>query len=94
MVGFILRIISVSKMPAEPRTIANLPLGVEAIVRHIRTARPIARRLLELGLVPGTRITITRIAPLGDPLELRLRNYSLSIRRSEAAAIEVDEPSR
>ena len=80
-------------MPAEPRTVANLPLGVEAIVRHVRSARPIARRLLELGLVPGTRISITRIAPLGDPLELRLRNYSLSIRRSEAAAIEVDEPS-
>jgi ferrous iron transport protein A len=79
-------------MPAEPRTVANLPLGVEAIVRHVRSPRPIARRLLELGLVPGTRISITRIAPLGDPLELRLRNYSLSIRRSEAATIEVDEP--
>ena len=79
-------------MPAEPRTVATLPLGVEAVVRHVSSARPIARRLLELGLVPGTRIRITRIAPLGDPLELRLRNYSLSIRRSEAAAIEVEEP--
>jgi Fe2+ transport system protein FeoA len=79
-------------MSAQFRTIATLPLGVEAVVRRVRTARPIARRLLELGLVPGTRISITRVAPLGDPLELRLRNYSLSIRRSEAAAIEVDEP--
>jgi Fe2+ transport system protein FeoA len=80
-------------MPAKPRTVATLPLGVEAVIRHIRSARPVARRLLELGLVPGTRVSITRIAPLGDPLELRLRNYSLSIRRAEAAAIEVDEPA-
>jgi ferrous iron transport protein A len=89
-----LRFISVSKMPAKPRTIATLPLGVEAVIRRVGSARPIARRLLELGLVPGTRISITRVAPLGDPLELRLRNYSLSIRRAEAAVIEVDEPSR
>ena len=80
-------------MSAQSRTVATLPLGVEAVVRRVRSPRPIARRLLELGLVPGTRISITRVAPLGDPLELRLRNYSLSIRRSEAASIEVDEPS-
>jgi Fe2+ transport system protein FeoA len=49
---------------------------------------------MELGLVPGTRVRITRVAPLGDPLELRLRNYALSIRRSEALSIEVDEPQR
>jgi len=62
-------------------------------VRNVRTARHIARRLMELGLVPGTRVSITRVAPLGDPLELRLRNYALSIRRSEALSIEIDEPA-
>jgi len=69
----------------------QLPLGTPAIVRRVGNARPIARRLMELGLVPGTRVTVTRIAPLGDPLELRVRNYALSIRRSEALSIEVDE---
>ena len=49
---------------------------------------------MELGLVPGTRVSVTRVAPLGDPLELRLRNYALSIRRAEALSIEVDEPYR
>lgn len=43
-----------------------------------------------MGLVPGTPVTLTRIAPLGDPLELRVRNYALSIRRAEALAIEVE----
>jgi ferrous iron transport protein A len=75
------------------RSLAALPLGTEAIIRSVSTARHIARRLMELGLVPGTRVSVTRVAPLGDPLELRLRNYALSIRRAEALSIEVDEPA-
>ncbi len=76
---------------AGPRSLAALPIGVECLVRSVRTTRHVARRLMELGLVPGTRVSITRVAPLGDPLELRLRNYALSIRRSEALSIEIDE---
>jgi Fe2+ transport system protein FeoA len=74
------------------RSLAALPLGVQGTVRHLHSPRAIARRLMELGLVPGTRVSITRVAPLGDPLELRVRNYALSIRRAEALAIEIDEP--
>jgi ferrous iron transport protein A len=77
-------------MPAV-RSLAGLPLGSSGIVRRIGSARSTARRLMELGLVPGTRVTLTRVAPLGDPIELRVRNYALSIRRSEALVIEVDE---
>ena len=78
-------------MPALPKSLAGVPLGNSAVVRRVTTGRPLARRLMELGLVPGTRVTVTRVAPLGDPLELRIRNYALSIRRSEALGIEVDE---
>jgi Fe2+ transport system protein FeoA len=73
------------------KSLARLPLNTPGIVRRLSSRRPIARRLMELGLVPGTRVTVTRVAPLGDPLELRVRNYALSIRRTEALAIEVDE---
>jgi ferrous iron transport protein A len=48
------------------------------------------RRLLELGLVPGTRVELLRIAPLGDPIELLVRGASLSIRKAEASAIAVE----
>ena len=48
-----------------------------------------SRRLMEMGLLPGTRVRIVRFAPLGDPIELRLRDYSLSVRRAEAAGIRV-----
>jgi ferrous iron transport protein A len=74
-----------------PCSLAALPLNTNATVRTLNNERPVARRLMELGLVPGTRVSITRVAPLGDPLQLRLRNYALSIRRAEALAIEVDE---
>jgi ferrous iron transport protein A len=43
-----------------------------------------------MGLVPGTRVTVRREAPLGDPIELRVRNYALSIRRAEAHGIEIE----
>ena len=51
------------------------------------------RRLMELGLVPGTRVELVRVAPLGDPVELLVRGASLSIRKAEAGEIEVDQAS-
>ncbi len=50
---------------------------------------------MEMGVLPGTRVSVVRIAPLGDPIEIEVRSYSLSIRRREAAGIvlrEVTEP--
>ncbi|HJK89768.1 MAG TPA: FeoA domain-containing protein [Polyangiaceae bacterium LLY-WYZ-15_(1-7)] len=80
--------------PASP-TVAATPLselavGERGVVRAVRCPRPVRRRLLELGLLPGTPVQVLRRAPLGDPIELRLRGYSLSIRSSEASAIEVE----
>jgi Fe2+ transport system protein FeoA len=76
---------------AAAKSLAGLLPGRSAIVRRISSARAVACRLMELGLVPGTTVTLTRIAPLGDPIQLRVRNYALSIRRAEALAIEIDE---
>ena len=52
--------------------------------------RPVRRRLLELGLVPGTRLSVVGVSPLGDPLELDVRGSRLSIRKKEALGIEVE----
>ena len=49
-------------------------------------------RLLEMGLVPGTDVVVIKRAPLGDPIELRLRGFHLSLRRVEAARVEVAVP--
>lgn len=79
-------------MSATPtrRTLSRVPVGSTAIVSRVSGTRPIVRRLLEMGLVPGTPVTVQREAPLGDPVELRVRNYALSIRRADALKIEVE----
>ena len=81
-----------NSMSATPnrRPLARVPVGSTAIVSRVSGARPVVRRLLELGLVPGTPVTVKREAPLGDPVELRVRNYALSIRRADALGIEVE----
>ena len=79
----------------EEATLADLPSGARGVVRSVRCARSVARRLMEMGVLPGTPIRVVRVAPLGDPIELRLRGYALSIRRSEAAGVilaDVREP--
>ena len=71
------------------RSLAGLPVGETAVVSRVTGSRAIVRRLLEMGLVPGTSVTMRRLAPLGDPAELRVRNYTLSIRHAEALGIEI-----
>jgi len=70
-------------------SLADLRPGQAAEIVSIDCDRRMSRRLMEMGLLPGTEIRVVRVAPLGDPLELRLRDYSLSVRRSEAARIAV-----
>ncbi|HEX8029280.1 MAG TPA: FeoA family protein [Vicinamibacterales bacterium] len=67
-----------------------LPVGATAVVSRVSGTRHTVRRLLEMGLTPGTPVTVHREAPLGDPIELRVRNYALSIRRADAHGIEIE----
>jgi ferrous iron transport protein A len=69
--------------------LADAPLGTTVTIESIGGRGGFRRRLLELGLLPGTPISLMRIAPLGDPLELLVRGAALSIRRADAAAVEV-----
>jgi Fe2+ transport system protein FeoA len=70
-------------------TLAEVPLGRAVTVRGIDGSRAFRRRLLEMGLVPGTAVTIVTVAPFGDPLRIEVRGGQWSIRRSEAAQIDV-----
>jgi ferrous iron transport protein A len=71
-------------------TLDELPPGVRATVRSVKGGSSISKRLMEMGVVPGVSIRMIKSAPFGDPIEVRLRGYSLAIRRNEAAAIEID----
>jgi ferrous iron transport protein A len=77
------------KSPLEPRKLSNVPIGSAARVTAVNGANRIARRLMEMGVVPGVSLQVLKTAPFGDPIEVRVRGYSLAMRRTEADAIEV-----
>lgn len=66
-----------------------LEAGRHARVTAVRGTGALARRLMEMGVVPGAPIRVIKAAPLGDPLEVRIRNYHLALRRSEAQTVSV-----
>jgi ferrous iron transport protein A len=74
---------------AGERPLARLAPGEGGLIARIDADPTITRRLMELGLVPGTEIEMVRTAPLGDPLEVSVRGLHLSLRRSEAGHIHV-----
>ncbi len=67
----------------------GLSAGTPARVLAVRGEGPVARRLMEMGVVPGAPVRVVKAAPLGDPLEVKVRNYHLALRRSEAQTISV-----
>ena len=74
--------------------LAELAVGTEASVTAVSGTGSFRRRLLELGILPGTRVEVLGVAPLGDPLELLVRGASLSIRRADAALVRVTPGTR
>jgi ferrous iron transport protein A len=69
----------------------QLRVGQQARIESIRGSDVIAQRLLEMGLLEGDQVEVIGFAPLGDPMEIRLNDYRLSLRRSEAARVIVGE---
>lgn len=67
----------------------ELPLGHSALILDILNDSKLKRRLVDMGLTPGTKITFTRCAPLGDPIEISLRGYKLALRKEEAKNIKI-----
>ena len=69
--------------------LSELPVGHSAIVTDIFSANETKRRLMDMGITKRTRVLLRKVAPLGDPLEIRLRGYELTLRKSEAQMISV-----
>jgi Fe2+ transport system protein FeoA len=69
--------------------LSELPLSAHGIVESVQGATDLRRRLLEMGFCNGARVTAVRRAPLGDPVEFRLRGYNVSLRREEARCVKV-----
>jgi Fe2+ transport system protein FeoA len=80
-------------MAAPAIKLSDLPVGASAVVQEFPKQGAAFLRLREMGLVAGTRITLVRTAPLGDPLEIKVRGYHLTLRKSDAAHILVEPAS-
>ena len=71
-------------------TLSALKPGDEAVVIRLEGAPETVERLMEMGLVAGTPLKLLKFAPLGDPLEIVMRGYHLTLRRAEAGGVIVD----
>jgi Fe2+ transport system protein FeoA len=71
-------------------TLNKLPIGKNAVITKVGGEGPLRYRLLDMGIIPKTKIVIRSVAPLGDPIEIRIRDYTLTIRMEDAEKIEVE----
>ena len=72
-------------------TLDLLPIKTKAVITKVGGEGELRCRLLDMGLIPKTVVEIRKVAPMGDPIELEIRGYTLTIRKEDAAKIEVTE---
>ena len=72
------------------QTLQNIRPGKTVTVLRINGEGALKRRMMEMGLTRGVRVTVRKSAPLGDPIEINVRSYSLSLRKSDAALVVVE----
>ena len=72
-------------------TLDELRIGGSAVIKTVNGEGALRLRLLDMGLIPRTRVSMIKIAPMGDPMEIMVRGYELTLRREDAAKIEVEE---
>ena len=72
------------------KTLKDVPVGATATVRKLHGEGPLKRRVMDMGITKGVEIYVRKVAPLGDPIEISVRGYELSLRRADAEIIEID----
>lgn len=71
-------------------TLKEVEIGEKAVIKKLHGEGAVRRRIMDMGITKGTVVTIRKVAPLGDPIELTVRGYELSIRKEDAEMIEVE----
>ncbi len=70
--------------------LSDLKVGSTAKIKKINGEGAVKRRIMDMGITKGTEVFVRKVAPLGDPIELNIRGYELSIRKMDAVLIEVE----
>ena len=74
---------------AEHKTLRDVAVGQSATVRRLVGEGAVKRRIMDMGITKGTELFVRKVAPLGDPMELNVRGYELSVRKADAEMIEL-----
>lgn len=72
------------------KTLREIPIGSTVKVVKIHGEGAVRRRIMDMGLTKGVDVTVRKVAPLGDPIQLNVRGYELSIRKADAEMVEVE----
>ena len=72
------------------KTLKDVQVGETVTVAKLHGEGPVKRRIMDMGLTKGTKVYVRKVAPLGDPMELTVRHYELSVRKADAEMIEVE----
>ena len=72
-------------------TLKDLPIGKSATLAAVGGEGALRQHFLDMGLIPGTKVTLQKIAPMGDPIQIQVRGYELTIRREDARKIALKE---
>ena len=72
------------------KTLRNIPIGETAKVVKLHGDGPVRRRIMDMGITRGTEVFVRKVAPLGDPMEVTVRGYELSLRKADTEMIEVE----
>ena len=72
-------------------TLNEMKIGSTAVIRQVGGEGPLRCRFLDMGLIPGTRVTLQKVAPMGDPIEILVRGYELTLRVEDGKKIQVEE---
>ncbi|MBD5133947.1 MAG: ferrous iron transport protein A [Clostridiales bacterium] len=72
------------------KTLKDVRVGETATVRRLHGEGAVKRRIMDMGITKGVEIYVRKVAPLGDPMELTVRGYELSVRKADAESIEVE----
>ena len=76
------------------KTLRNVKVGQTAVVVKLHGEGAVKRRIMDMGITKGISVFVRKVAPLGDPIEVTVRNYELSLRKADAEMIEVEEIGR
>lgn len=72
-------------------TLAQLPVGKTAVIKTVGGEGALRLRFLDMGLIPKTAVKVQKVAPMGDPIQILIRGYELTVRKDDAEKIEVEE---